>query len=57
MKYRYKLTIEDAAKDEKLLIFQGEGVGRSKEGCYKAVRRSITQGLRPYINKDEGKED
>jgi len=57
MKYRYKLTVEDAAKNEKLLIFQGEGVSRSKAGCYKAIRRSITQGMRPYINREESKED
>ncbi len=57
MKYRYRLTIEDAAKDEEILLFQGTGTSRDKEGCYKAVRRSITQGMRDYINKSEDKKD
>lgn len=51
MKYRYKLTIEDVTKDEEILIVQGEGVSRNIEGCYKAVRRTITHSIKDCIDK------
>lgn len=51
MKYRYKLIIEDAAKDEEILIVKGQGISRNLEGCYKAVRRTITQSMKEYIVK------
>ncbi len=51
MKYRYKLAIEDVTKDEEILIVQGEGVSRNIEGCYKAVRRTITHSIKDYIDR------
>lgn len=51
MKYRYKLTIEDAAKDEEILVMEGQGVSRNIEGCYKAVRRTITHSIKEYIDR------
>lgn len=51
MKYRYKLTIEDATKDEEILIMEGQGVSRNIEGCYKAVRRTITHSIKEYIDR------
>lgn len=51
MKYHYNLVIEDTEIDEEILVIKGTGMSRSTDGCYKAVRRTITQSIQEHLDR------
>lgn len=53
MKYKYTLTIEIINEETTIMKAAGQGIARSKTGCLKTVRRSITNSIKEKLDSLE----
>lgn len=50
MKYKYTLTIENVNEETTIMEVAGWGTSRSKKGCLKTIRRSITSSIKQQLD-------